>query len=160
MCRASEPIMIPTMTRMRKLRLLAVAVLVALLVPIPYLASPQWTIVVSDEAGHPLRGMLLRLSYENYSVEDSDHEIDLSTDSIGQVIFPAQRRSATLLTRFYYTARSAMALAHASFGPIAYVTFFGEGREGSVDAPDGTVYFWNGKPARVFSTVVARPRDQ
>ena len=78
------------MTRNRRLTVVVGIVLLALLIPIPYLASPQWTIVVTDERGHPLQGLLLRLSYENYSVEDTDHEMDLYTDSAGRVIFPAQ----------------------------------------------------------------------
>jgi hypothetical protein len=148
---------------MRRWRQLAIPGTVAfsfLLIPIPYKASPQWTVRVVDEAGNPLQGMLVRLSFENYSVESTDHEVDLNTDSQGRVIFPSRTRTASILSRCYYTARSAMALAHASFGPSAYILVFGGGFEGSVNAPDGSTLVWNGKPDRLNSVVVARPREQ
>lgn len=147
------------MTRRRRITLEATTILLVLLIPIPYLASPEWTIVVRDEAGHPLEGMLLRLSYQNYSVEGADHESELYTDPDGTATFPAHRSSAPLLRRCYYTVRTAMTLTHASFGPSAYVLVFGQGREGSINTPEGTVYFWTGKPDRISSTVVARLRD-
>jgi hypothetical protein len=151
--------MIAQMKLREKLRIGA-AVLVAIsLIPIPYLASPEWTVTVTDETGHSLPGMLVRLSYENYSVENSDHGIDLTTDAGGRVVFPAQKRTALIMSRCYYTTMSAMALAHASFGPSAYVLVFGGGREGSVNSSDGSVYFWTGHPDRVTSTIVARPRE-
>jgi hypothetical protein len=151
--------MLLQMNPRQKLAIAACVILLILEIPIPYLASPEWTVVVTDESARPLTGMPVLLSYENYSVEDHDHEIDLLTDSNGRVIFPAQKRKALILSRCYYSARSAMALALASFGPNASVLVFGNGREGSVNSPDGTVYFWKGQPDRVASTIVARPRE-
>jgi len=147
------------MTRKRRVVAAITSISVLLMLPIPYLASPEWTVLVTDEAGHPLQGMLVRLEYENYSTESNSHEVDLTTDSNGRTTFSANMGFAPLLSRLFYTARSAAALAHASFGPTAYVLVFGDGREGSINSDGGTVYFWNGKPKRLASTVIARPRD-
>ena len=145
------------MNRRQKLWIGAAVLVVVSLTPIPYLASPEWTVTVTDESGKPLDGMLVRISYENYSVENDDHGIDLYTSGNGRVVFPAQRRTANLISRCYYTTLSAMALAHASFGPSAFVNVFGEGREGEA-VENGVVYFWNGKPDRISSTIIAKPR--
>jgi len=136
----------------------AAAILMLLLIPMPYLACPAWKVVVQDEAGHPLSGMLVRLDFENYSAEDTFHEVDLYTDTNGQVTFPPKRGFTSLLRRCWFTTLSAMAFAHASFGPTAYVLVFGGGREGAVNSGDGSVYFWDGHPNRVTSVVVARPK--
>jgi hypothetical protein len=106
-------------------KLAAAAVLICGLIPIPYLASPEWNVLVVDESGRPLSNILVRLDYENYSVEESSHEDEQTTDSNGRVMFPSHKSSASILRRCYYTAQSAMALAHASFGPSATVDAFG-----------------------------------
>jgi hypothetical protein len=136
----------------------AVALLL-LLIPISYQASPEWSVTVVDQIGHPLQGMLVRLDYENYSVENTSHEQDLYTDANGRVIFPAHREAASTLSRCYYTSHSAMALAHASFGPIAYINVFGNGRQGSATS-DGVIYIWNVYPRSVCSTIMAKPLKQ
>ena len=68
---------------------------VLLMLPIPYLASPEWTVLVTDEAGHPLQGMLVRLDYENYSTESNSHEVDLTTDSNERTTFSAKHGVCT-----------------------------------------------------------------
>jgi len=151
--------MILEMKPVQKVAIAASVLLLILEIPIPYLASPEWTVVVTDETGRPLPRIPVLLSYENYSVETRNHEIELFTGSDGRVIFPAHKRKALILSRIYYTARSAMELAHASFGPNASVLVSADGREGSVNSPDGTVYFWKGYPDRVTSTIVARSRE-
>lgn len=145
---------ISMMTRRQKSLTAVVAALSLLLIPFPYLASPQWTVTVVDETGRPLSGMLVRLDYENYSVENSSHEVDLYTAENGQVTFPLQRRSASLLRRCWFTASSAAAFVHASFGPSAYVNVFGMGREGSA-VSDGYIYFWKGHPDSLKTTIIA-----
>jgi hypothetical protein len=143
------------MIRRRKLAILGACALILLLIPTPYLASPEWTVAVTDQDGHPLQGMLVRLDYENYSVENTSHELERYTDASGRAVFPQQKRFALLASRCYFTTLSAMALAHASFGPSAYLNVFGLGREGS-PISNGVEYFWNGRPDRVSTTVVAR----
>ena len=143
----------------QRIAITAAAVFVLLLVPLPYLASPEWTITVTDEMGHPMSGMLVRLNYQNYSVENNSHEQDLYTDANGQVVFPTRKKAASTLSRCYYTAMSAMAFVHASFGSSAYVNVFGRGREGSIIS-DGVMYFWTGHPDHLSSIIVARPLNR
>jgi hypothetical protein len=132
--------------------LVTAVVATLLVIPIPYLACPQWTVTVTDDGGRPLSGMLVRLDYENYSVESASHEVDLYTGENGQVTFPPQRRSASLLRRCWFTALSAAAFVHASFGPSAYVNVFG--MDGSA-VSDGFVYSWKGHPNQLSTTIIA-----
>jgi hypothetical protein len=119
-----------------KWKISAAVVLALTFIPVPYLASPEWSILVVDENGNPLPGMLVRLEYQNFSVEQDAHEEDRTTDEHGQATFPSHKLSASILRRCYYTVKSALALAHASFGPNAYVLAFGDHLEG--DATSGS----------------------
>jgi len=137
--------------------MLTAAIVLALsLIPVPYLASPEWSVRVVDESGNPLSGMLVRLSYTNYSVETTGHDEDRYTDQRGATIFPKHRRWASTLQRCFFTALSATALAHASYGPSATVMAFGKGLEGEA-VSDDIVTDWTGQPARMDSRIVARP---
>lgn len=127
------------------------------LIPVPYLAAPQWSIHVVNEKGQPIEAMTVRLTWENYSVETTSHEQDLRTDRNGDVIFPSHRSSSSILRRAFFTTLSSMALAHASYGPRAAVLAFDQVREGSV-IDDGIIADWAGQPAEMRSEIVARPR--
>jgi hypothetical protein len=85
---------------------------------------------VLDQNGHAVSGITVRLSYQNYSVEDETHEIDRTTDQDGHAAFAAQTLSSSLLRRLVFTVLSARAGIHASFGPHANVFAFGKGLEG------------------------------
>jgi len=143
------------MRRKEVLFILAVLAILGSLFPIPHLASPEWTVTVVDEAGKPLQAMTVQLNYENFSVEETSHEQALTTDATGTVTFPPHRLAATTRARVYYTARSATALAHASFRPNAYMNAFGNGREGSAKT-GGVITFWTGHPDHMESTIVAK----
>jgi len=125
--------------------------------PMQYLAAPRWSVRVVNEAGEPIEGMTVRMTWENYSVEDAGHEKDLVSDRNGAVIFPSERSSASLLRRLFYSGLSSMALAHASYGPHATVFTFGQNRKGDAIA-NGIVVNWNGSPAEMRSEIVARLR--
>lgn len=146
------------MRRKEVLFILAALLLAGSLFPIPYLASPEWTVTVVDESGKPLQGMLVRLDYENYSVENTSHTQDLTTDSAGKVTFPEHRLAATTLSRAYYTTRDLTALAHAGFGSNAYVNAFGQGLQGEAES-NGVTTFWTGHPAHMESTIIAKRKD-
>ena len=137
--------------------LILCAVALVLFWPTPYLASPRWDVVVVDGAGQPLEGMSVRLSFQNYSAEGTSHEITFTTDKSGHAVFEPQRRRATLIQRSYYTASSAMAGVHASFGPHAGVFAFGNGLEGDAVA-GGYVVDWRGSPASMQSRIVVSRR--
>jgi len=130
------------MTRQQKSAAAIGAVLILLLIPIPYLASLKWTVTVTDEAGHPLQGMVVRLDYENYSVENSSHGFEQLTSASGRAVFPRQTRIALMMTRCYFTPLSANGIRTCQLRPSAYVPVFGKDREGSVNSADGSVFFW------------------
>lgn len=123
--------------------------------PIRYLAAPKWDVVVLSEAGAALAGLNVRLSYVNYSAESDSHEITLVTDQSGHVVFPSQYRTASLLQRAFYIARSALGGVHASFGNHAFVFVFGSGYDG--EAVTGSyVTDWTGSPTEMKSKIIAK----
>ena len=69
--------------------------LIAGLIPMPYMAAPRWDVSVVTEDGKPLSGVDVRLVYENYSAEDEDQEITLTTDENSHVLFPEQFQPQT-----------------------------------------------------------------
>ena len=145
--------------RNNRWRLYCAIALVALTVgawPIRYLASPNWDVWVVDDSGSPLSGVNIRLVYKNYSVEGASHELTLNADADGHAFFPKHYESASIFQRLFYTASSAMAGVHASFGPDAYVFAFGSGYEGS-PVTGKYVTDWRGSPDSVLSKIVAHP---
>ena len=134
---------------------LIVVALILAIIPIKYLAAPQWDVLVRDDSGTPLAGLNVRLSFQNYSAEPDSHEMTLVTDQSGHVAFPSQFRTASLLQRAFYTAGSAMGGVHASFGNHAFVFVFGGGYEGgAVSGP--YVTDWTGSSTKLASTIVAK----
>ena len=134
---------------------LASVLLIVSLLPMRYLASPRWDVWIVTDDGRPLAGINVRLVYQNYSTEGQSHEVTLRTDENGRVMFPAQYERASLVQRLFYTASSAGAGVHASFGRHAYVFAFGDGDEG--DAVTGKyVTDWHGTPESMQSRIVAR----
>ncbi len=135
----------------------AVALIALSLIPIPYLAAPEWHVTVVDEFGAPISGMTVRLSWKNYSTESEGHEEDRVTDSDGSVAFPARKGWASSLQRLWFSSLMATSLAHASFGPHATVFAFGQDREGSA-INGGKITDWTGKPVEMRSEIIAQPR--
>jgi hypothetical protein len=143
------------MSRKNKIRISVAVVFVLTLIPIPYRAAPDWKVWVVDESGKPVPSMTVRFEYQNYSVEGTGHEEDQTTDEQGYAEFKGRRRWATTLQRCFYTGLSAMALAHASFGPHDTVFAFGNGLEG--DALTGAYMTdWAGQPALMESHIIVR----
>jgi len=131
------------------------ALLLVGLLPIRYLASPRWDVWVVQDTGHPVSGIDVRLTYQDYSAEGQGHELTTITDETGHALFPPQYRRASLLQRIFYTLSSATAGVHASFGRHAYVFAFGGGHEG--DAVSGKyVTDWQGVPDTMESKIVLK----
>lgn len=128
------------------------------MIPIPTLHCPDWTVTVLDQSGRPVPGALVRLGYTNYSAEGEHHEIDRITDESGQAVFERRTLHASSLRRAYYILLSARAGVHASFGPSATVTAFGDAMEGyDVDPNTDTLVFWHGRPNRMASKIIMKP---
>jgi hypothetical protein len=124
--------------------------------PITTTQCPMWEVWVVNQSGQPLQGMTVRLGYQNYSAESEAHSEDLQTDVNGYVFFHPQSLRVLRVQRALAIARSAMAGAHASFGPHAWVWTFGKGLEGVAD-DDGHVTDWTGAPPRMASKILAKP---
>ena len=45
--------------------------------------SPEWEVWVVDQAGQPIEGMTVRMTYQNYSAEIESHPDDRTTDAKG-----------------------------------------------------------------------------
>jgi len=140
--------------RWRVFGVIAFAVLIVGAWPTNYLACPRWEVWVVDDNGEPLRHVNVRLVYQNYSAEGTSHELTLAADEKGHVLFPKQYEKACIFQRLFYTASSAMAGVHASFGRHAYVFAFGGGYEGSAVTGD-YVADWRGSPDSMTSKIVA-----
>jgi hypothetical protein len=125
----------------------------------PYTAAPGWEVHVVDEAGMPIEGMRVRLSYQNYSAESSGHELDATTDIQGRVYFPIQKASASMARCIVYSLRSAAAGVHASFGRHANVFTFGKGRDGSATTGE-VITDWTGSPREMKSRIIAGQRQK
>ncbi len=139
----------------RVVAILAVGLFILSLLPMPYLASPCWDVRVATNDGRALAGINVRLVYQNYSTDGRSHEVTLTTDENGRVLFPAQHGRAFLVQRLFYTISSAQAGIHASLGRHAYVFTFGSGYEG--DAVTGKyITDWRGTPESMESRIIAR----
>jgi len=135
--------------------IVAAVLLIIALWPMRYLAAPRWSVAVVTDDGHPLANTNVRLVYQNYSAEGRSHELTLTTDENGRVLFPAQYERVCVLQRLYYTVSSAGAGVHASFGRHAYVLAFGGGYEGN--AVDGKhLTDWRGTPDSMESRIVVK----
>src|SRR5438477_13086353 len=90
---------------------LAAMMVVVAFIPLRSVQCPAWDVLVTDENGHPLSGITVRLTYQNYSAETKSHEIDAVTDAEGHAAFVAQTVVASIAARV-----AAIALA-ATAGP-------------------------------------------
>jgi hypothetical protein len=139
----------------RAMVLLAAVVLLSGLYPVRYLAAPRWEVWVVNEAGVPLQDVSVRLSYKNYSAESDSHEITLTTDSTGHVLFSQQYGWACLIQEAFYIAAAASGGVHASFGRHAFVFVFGRGYDGTA-VSGNYVTDWSCSPAEMVSKITAR----
>lgn len=130
----------------------AAASIVAAGWPVTTLETPRWEVWVVDGNGQPMKGMTVRMTYQNYSAESVGHEQDLHTDAAGHAVFPARTLTASPRNRAIAVVRAAQAGVHASFGPHAGVLVFGRGREGFAES-FGNVTDWTGQPAEMESRI-------
>src|SRR6185437_12362819 len=97
----------------------------------------------------------LRLVYQDYSNEATSHGMTVTTANNGEGQVPAQYRTTGLVQYLIYSALSAAAGVHASFGRHAYVFAFGNGYVG--EALTGQhVTDWRGTPEIMNSKILAR----
>jgi hypothetical protein len=136
----------------------SVVVVGVTLVPLRSLDSPAWDVWVTDQSGHPVSGITVRVAYQNYSAENKPHETDALTDALGHAAFSAQTLSASLGRQIVAILSSLTAGVHAGFGPHATVFAFGEGLLGfAIDEQRNVVVDWTGKPDHMESRIIAAP---
>jgi len=123
-----------------------------LLYPLESTVVPQWRVRVLDQAGSSVRGVSLRESWSEYSVESHDHTEDLSTDADGYVTFPRRTVKANLLVRIARKAFIAIVPHQGEGHPAAYILVFGDYRAVS-DEP----HYVPGRPL-ASQIVVGPPR--
>jgi hypothetical protein len=147
-----------TLNRPRAIAAIAGVLLLAGMWPTSYLASPRWEVWVTSADGQPIRGINVRLVYENYSTEGASHEVTLKTNDSGYAAFPSNWQRACFVQRAVYTVSAAAGGVHASFGRHAYVFVFGDGYEGDA-VTGGYVTDWTGNPNWMQSRILAKPTD-
>src|SRR5438270_7112580 len=86
-----------------------------------YLNAPTWDVWVVDQAGHPVAGIKVFETYQDYSCESESHTQVLVTDEQGQVQFQAKYLKRNLKSCLHETASNLDAGAHASHGRHANV---------------------------------------
>ena len=109
---------------MKRIILLAGASLplIWLLVPTTEIVSPEWTVLVTDTAGHPLKGASVTVFSQQYTVESEDTEQTEVTGEDGRVNFPERKLHAIGLIRLLGVIRNLDQGAHASFGVHTYLS--------------------------------------
>ena len=113
---------------------IAIILLLLLLYPLETIVAPSWevTVVAADE--HPMAGVFVRETWQNYSLESESHEEDLYTNADGKVVFSRRTIRSSTIWRILGPVRSAFATGiHASFGPSASIIAMGGGLEGWAD---------------------------
>src|SRR6266849_8599399 len=130
-----------------------VAVILTLLVfPLESTVVPQWRVRVLDEAVNSVRGVRLRESWSDYSLESHDHTEDLSTDADGYVTFPRRTVKANLLVRIARKAFIAIVPHQGEGHPAAYLLVFVD-----YSAVSDEPYYVPGRPLAA-QIVVGPPR--
>jgi len=104
----------------RRKILLALVILSA--IPIPQTTVPAWTAQVVDPSGAPQANVAVREAWQNYSLERTPHNQDLSTSTTGQVTFPRRVLWRPLIANAIGTIRNRMIEgAKANYGSAAFV---------------------------------------
>lgn len=98
-----------------------------IIIPFNSITVPAWQLKVTDHNGRPLKGFLVRQTWQNYSLELEGNEQDLRTNESGEVAFPQRTMRANLIRRSVVPVLNAILLReHASYGVTASVTVWGE----------------------------------
>jgi hypothetical protein len=92
------------------------------------LIVPAWKIQIVDQAGKPVRNVLVRQACQDYDIEDNGHEADARSDENGYVTFPERREPhVSKLVRTKNRLKNMRELGvHASYGVYAYVMAWGQ----------------------------------
>jgi len=105
------------MSSKRKWTIVLIIVAVLILFPFQITVVPEQRALFVTNDMHPIKGALIRQSWQNYSLEHEGHEEDLPTDAHGRVTFPRRTMRAPLIWRALGPLASVAGQGvHASFG--------------------------------------------
>lgn len=106
-----------------------------------------------DENQAPLSGAIVEVTYRNYSTESRQHEIRLTADHNGHVVFEAQRGWACVAQRILYTLKGLPAGPRGG-GRHASAEAFGPGDLSGVASGKASLLDWHGSPDSLQSKIV------
>lgn len=98
-----------------------VALLSWMFIPTTEIVSPEWTVLVTDTAGHPVEGASVTVFSQQYTVETQDTEETKVTGEEGRVHFSGRKIHAMGITRLLGVIRNLDQGVHASFGVHTHV---------------------------------------
>jgi hypothetical protein len=87
-----------------------------LFIPIPEVVSPDWAVLVTDAAGHPIPDAIVTVFSQDYTVETQDVEAAKVTGKDGLAHFDRRRIYVMGLMRLIGVIRNLDQGAHAGFG--------------------------------------------
>lgn len=127
-----------------------IAVVAAILLfPFKQTIAPEWTIYTLDADRHPLANITVREVWQQYSLENEDHEEDRLTDSNGRVQFPRRNFRSSISQRLIGCSKQVIMYGvHSSCGAKSYLVAFGKGvdtmdwTDPSQDQEEGTTMPW------------------
>lgn len=98
-----------------------------LLIPTTDIVTPEWEVIVTDTAGHPIKAASVTVFSQQYTLESQDVESSKMTGDNGRVHFDQRRIRADGLVRLIGVIRNLDQGAHASFGLHTHLAVFKEG---------------------------------
>jgi hypothetical protein len=98
-----------------------------LLVPTTDIVSPEWTVLITDTAGHPIESATVTVISQQYTTESQADEKTKLTDNDGRVHFDERRIHSMGLMRLLGAIRNLDHGVHASFGVHTYLMAYKEG---------------------------------
>lgn len=138
---------------MNKTIKIAAIVGIICIVPVPHMVAPRWSVTVVDESHRPRAGLTVRESSQDYSLESTSHEVDLTSSADGRAIFPARYLYASVVQRMLGAVRNIIETGvHASFGTHTWVLAFGKGLEGYSED-------WHGNSRSIDTVIVVQPQN-
>jgi len=118
------------MSRMLKWGIVVAVVAVLMLYPFKTTVAPEQRVLVVTNDMHPVQGVIVRQSWQNYSLEREGHEEELLTDVNGRVTLPTRTIRANLLRRILGPFISIAGQGvHASFGSKTWVILVTSGEK-------------------------------
>ena len=134
----------------------AAAFLLVAFWPVPSPVNPRWEVFVVDQAGKPVQGLHVLMTWESDSEGRENTQQTLLADKNGYAVFAS--RNVKIAAWSAIAAKIFPHVLHASnFGPLAAVSAFGQDAKGNNVISDFA--YWDGGAANIRSrlTVNASP---